>query len=258
MFIDTHTHLNFANFDEDRAMVIGNAKKVGVKQFVVPGVDHNSCRTALFLANEHPDVVFAAVGFHPYEAPKNPDLSYLESLLKDEGNKGKIVAIGECGLDYHLYKGEMAAGRKDIQQRLLTEQLTLAVSYGLPAILHSRDSFDDMFSLLSKFPSLKGVLHCFSGGLQDLRTARDTGLYVGIDGNVTYSKSLQQVVPHIPLSMLLLETDAPYLTPVPHRGERNEPKHIPLIAKTVALLQQKTVEEIMTATTANAKRLFGI
>lgn len=258
MIIDTHTHLNFANFDEDRRAVIGNAKKAGVKQFIVPGVDHNSCRTAIFLAHEYPGVVFAAIGFHPYEAPKNPDLTHLESLLADQKNKGKIVAVGECGLDYHQYKGEMAAGRKDVQQRLLADQLTLAAAYNLPVILHSRDSFDDMFFLLAGAPKLRGVIHCFSGGLQDLRTALDMGLYIGIDGNVTYTKSLQQIVPHIPLSRLLLETDAPYLTPIPHRGERNEPKYLPLIAKTIAALSRKPVEYVMASATANAKQLFGI
>ena len=125
MYIDTHVQLNFSDFDSDRAMVIGNAKKAGVKQFIVPGVDHLSCRTAVHLATQHPGVIFAAVGFHPYEAPHNPDISYLETLLRDEQNKSKIVAVGECGLDYHQYKGEIAAGRKDVQQQLFETQLRL-------------------------------------------------------------------------------------------------------------------------------------
>lgn len=259
MYIDTHTQLNFSEFDADRDMVIGNAKKAGVKQFVVPGVDHLSCRTAIHLAAKHPKVIYAAVGYHPYEAPHNPDLSYVESLLKDPDNKQKIVAIGECGLDYHLYKGEMAAGRKDVQQRLFREQLLLALTYDLPVIIHCREAFEDMFSVLQSLPSIPaGVLHCFSGGLQDLRLANEFKFYVGIDGNVTYSKQLGMIVPHIPLSMLVLETDAPYLTPVPHRGERNEPKYIPLIASYIANLQGKPTEEIATATTANARKLFGI
>ncbi len=259
MFIDTHTQLNFSDFDTDREMVIGNAKKAGVKQFVVPGVDHNSCRTALHLASVHPGVIFAGVGYHPYEAPHNPDISYLESLLTDEQNKKLIVAIGECGLDYHEYKGEVAAGRKDVQHRLLEEQLKLALTHNLPVILHCRDAFEDLFTILHTVPNIpRGVLHCFSGGLQDLRSSQELGFYVGIDGNVTYSKQLAMIVPHIPLSMLVLETDAPYLTPVPHRGERNEPKYIPLIAQKLAELQQKPVQEIMEATTTNAKALFGI
>lgn len=259
MYIDTHCQLNFSDFDVDRPMIIGNAKKAGVKQFIVPGVDHTSCRTAVHLATIHPGVIYAGVGYHPYEAPKNPDLSYLESLLSDPTNKPFIKAVGECGLDYHLYKGEMAAGRKDVQHRLLEEQLLLAVKYDLPVILHCRDAFDDIFTILHSLPQIpKGVFHCFSGGLQDLRIAEELGFYIGIDGNVTYSKQLAMIVPSIPLSRLVLETDAPYLTPVPHRGERNEPKYIPLIAMCIAALQHKTVDEIETATTTNAKDLFSL
>lgn len=259
MYIDTHVQLNFADFDADRAMVIGNAKKADVKQFIVPGVDHVSCRTAVHLAREHPGVIFAAVGYHPYEAPHNPDLSYLETLIKDEQNKKLIVAVGECGLDYHQYKGEVAGGRKDVQQTLFEAQLTLALTYNLPVIIHCREAFEDMFAVLARLPTTpRGVVHCFSGGLQDLRMVEQLGLYVGIDGNVTYSKQLGTIAPHIPLSRLVLETDAPYLTPVPHRGTRNEPKYIPLIAKHIADLQGKQVADIMTATTANAQALFSI
>lgn len=259
MYIDSHVQLNFSDYDTDRKMVIGNAKKAGVKQFVVPGVDHNSCRTAVHLAKTHKGVIFAGIGYHPYEAPHNPDISYLESLLKDQENKGYIVAVGECGLDYHLYKGEMAAGRKDVQRRLFEDQLNLAVAHNLPIIIHCREAWDDMFDVLQHLPKIpRGVLHCFSGGLQDLRLAQELGFYVGIDGNVTYSKQLEMIVPHIPLSMLLLETDAPYLTPVPHRGERNEPKYIPLIAKKVAQLLGIPTTEIERETTKNAQGLFGI
>lgn len=255
MYIDTHCQLNFSDFDADRPMVIGNAKKAGVKQFIVPGVDHNSCRTAVHLTKTNPGVIFAAVGYHPYEAPHNPDISYLETLINTEA----IVAVGECGLDYHLYKGEMAAGRKDVQHRLFKEQLQLALTYNLPVIIHCRDAFEDVFVILHALPKVpKGVFHCFSGGLQDLRIAEEMGFSIGIDGNVTYSKQLAMIVPYIPLTSLLLETDAPYLTPVPHRGERNEPKYIPLIAKKIAELQNKPVSEIEMATTENARVLFGI
>lgn len=259
MYIDTHTHLNFSQFDINRAMVIGNAKKAGVKQLIVPGVDHLSCRTAVHMAHEHPGIIFAAVGFHPYEAPHNPDISYLETLLYDEENKGKIVAVGECGLDYHQYKGEIAGGRKSVQQQLFETQLRLALAYDLPVIIHCRDAFEDMFAVLAYLPNIpRGVVHCFSGGLQDLRIAQELGLYIGIDGNVTYSKQLAAIVPHIPLTTLLLETDAPYLTPVPHRGERNEPKYIPLIAKYIAGLRGVSVTDIMKATTENARALFSL
>lgn len=260
MYIDTHSHLNFPQFDDDRAMVIGNAKKANVKQFIVPGVDYHSSHSAIELAKQHPGVIYASLGFHPYEATKNPDVSRLESLLSTTNDQlPTIVAIGECGLDYHLYKGEVAGGRKDIQRRLFEEQINLAQKYNLPVIIHCRDAFDDLFTILKGLSQVpKGVIHCFSGGLQDIRAAQEFRLYLGIDGNVTYSKHLEVIVPHIPLSRLLLETDAPYLTPIPHRGTRNEPKYVPFIAKKIAELLSEPVEEVMDETTINAKSLFGI
>jgi len=265
MFIDTHCHLNFKEFDSDRAMVIGNAKKAGVKQFIAPGVDPFSSKRAVELAQRHPRVVFAAIGFHPYEAQQNPDARLLEQFLtgsdpvRKQGRTPTIAAIGECGLDYHQYKGHPAVGKKENQKRLFDAQLRLALTYDLPVIMHCRDAFEDFFPILDSLPTLpRGVIHCFSGGLQEIREASHRNLFVGIDGNVTYSKHLKMIVPTIPASMLLLETDAPYLTPVPHRGRRNEPKYIPLIAQTIAELKGVSVEVIMEATTSNAHSLFQL
>lgn len=249
MFIDTHCHLNFPQYNEDRAMVIGNAKKAGVKKFINPGVDLYSTRQAIDLSQKNPGVVFAASGFHPYEAQHNPPVDDLPTE--------NIIAIGEIGLDYHQYKGEQALGKKDNQKRLFAEQLELAAKLNLPVILHCREAFEDFFSVLDSF-HLRGVIHCFGGGLQDIRMARDRKLLIGIDGNVTYSKQLAMIVPEIPLSMLLLETDAPFLTPVPHRGTRNEPKYIPLIAKKIAELKKVSGKEIEEITTRNAVQLFHI
>ncbi len=252
MFIDTHCHLNFKEFDADRAMVIGNAKKAGVKEFICPGVDPFSSKQVVALAKKHPGTVFAAVGYHPYEAQQNPSVAILEKLLDDS-----VVAIGEIGLDYHQYKGEAAAGKKQNQKILFEEQLRLARKHNLPAIMHVRDAFEDFFTIYDSVP-VKGVIHCFSGGLQEVRLIKDRGLLIGLDGNITYSKQLQAVVPDIPLAMLLLETDAPYLTPVPHRGTRNEPKYIPLIAAEIARLQKADVQQVKNQTTINAKKLFHI
>lgn len=254
MFIDTHCHLNFSEYDSDRAMVIGNAKKSGVKLFINPGVNLHFSKDAALLAQKHRGTVFAGIGFHPYEAQHLPQASDLEPLLSPE-----VVAIGECGLDYHQYKGEAAAGKKDNQKRLFEEQLKLALKHHLPVIIHSREAFADTFAVLDSLPEMPhGVFHCFSGGLQDLREVARRNFLVGIDGNVTYSKQLELIVPHIPLSMMLLETDAPYLTPAPHRGERNEPKYIPLIAKKVAQLLNVAVDQVEKQTTSNACSLFPI
>lgn len=249
MFIDTHCHLNFKEFDADRAMVIGNAKKAGVKHCICPGVDMFSSTQAVMLAQKNPGVVYAAVGFHPYEAQKNPVVADLPVT--------HALAVGEIGLDYHQYKGEDAAGKKQSQKILFEEQLRLALKHNLPVIMHVRDAFEDFFTIYDSVPA-KGVIHCFSGGLQEVRMAQERGLRIGLDGNITYSKQLQAIIPHIPLTMILLETDAPYLTPVPHRGERNEPKYIPLIANCIADLQKTTVALVENQTTENAKNLFHI
>ena len=259
MFIDTHCHLTFPEYDADRAMVIGNAKKAGVKKFINPGVDPLSSRLAVNLAQKNPGVVFAGIGYHPYEAQQNPQISVLENLLSTIHHPRSMVAIGEIGLDYHQYKGEEAAGKKQNQKILFEEQLRLAAKYNLPVIMHCREAFEDFFSVLDSLPAMpRGVIHCFAGGLQELRFAQARNLYVGIDGNATYSKQLQTIVPHIPLSMLLLETDAPYLTPVPHRGTRNEPKYIPLIAEYIAQLHKVEAAVVEKQTTQNAQNLFHV
>ncbi len=258
MYIDTHCHLQFEQFQEDLAMVIGNAKKAGVKRFVVPGVDRFSSELAVSLADSYKGQIFAAVGFHPYEASKNPDMETIERLILSRTQADAVVAIGECGLDYHLFKGEHAGGKKQQQKLLFSEHIHLASRFELPLIMHCREAFDDFFAVLDGNGSnLRGVIHCFSGGLQEIRDAKARGLYLGIDGNVTYSKQLASMVPHIPLDMLILETDAPYLTPVPHRGLRNEPKYIPLVARKIASLQNLPVQNVMEITTNNACKLFG-
>jgi TatD DNase family protein len=257
MFIDTHCHLTFPEYDPDRAMVIGNAKKAGVKQFICPGVDPFSSKQVVTLAEKNAGTIFAGVGYHPYEAQHNPPIGDLEQLLRT--HKDSIVAIGEIGLDYHQYKGETAAGKKQNQKILFEEQLQLALKYDLPVIMHCRDAFEDFFAVLDMLPTMpRGVIHCFTGGLQEIRFAQSHNLYVGVDGNVTYNKQIQAAIPNIPLSMLLLETDAPYLTPVPHRGERNEPKYIPLTAQQIADLQHIDVNLVAKQTTQNARTLFAI
>jgi TatD DNase family protein len=257
MYIDTHCHLTFEQYNDDCAMVIGNAKKAGVKQMITVGVDPLSCKLAITLARNNPNAIFASVGFHPYEASHNPDIHFFDKLINT--NRQSIVSIGECGLDYHLFKGEQALGKKQEQKILFEEQLQLASKYNLPVIMHVRDAYEDFFSVIDSMPKHpRGVIHCFSGGLQEAREAGKRKFYVGVDGNVTYSKQLALIVPHIPLDMILLETDAPYLTPAPHRGTRNEPKYIPLIAKTVGELTHNSAGKVETQTTSNARRLFGL
>jgi TatD DNase family protein len=259
MYIDTHCHLNFPEFAEDRAMVLGNAKKVGVKKFINPGNSITTSRQAVELTKTYPEVVYAAVGIHPYEVNNLPDSNEIESLLKQDALRHSIVAIGECGLDYHAYKDFPAVGKKTEQKQLFESHLLLALKYDLPVIIHCREAFGDTFDVLDSLPSMPhGVFHCFSGGLEDVRNIRDRRFFLGLDGNTTYSKQLKLVIPSTPLSMILLETDSPLLPPEGHRGERNEPKYIPLIAQTIAELQRQTIEMVQTETTKNAQILFGL
>jgi TatD DNase family protein len=265
MFIDTHCHLTFPEFDGDRTTVIGNAKKAGVKEFIIPGASLESSRKAVafiqsFKARPQPQAqheagpCFASVGCHPYETKNFPDVRQLEKMIGVN-----VVAIGECGLDYHAYKGFPAVGKKEEQKQLFEEQLLLSLKHNLPVIIHCRDAYPDIFDVLDTLPTLpKGVFHCFCGGPEDIKQVERRGFYFGIDGNVTYSKQHGITVPLIPLSKLLLETDSPLLPPIPHRGERNEPKYIPLIAKKIAELKKCTVREVENQTTVNAKILFGI
>jgi TatD DNase family protein len=254
MYIDTHCHLNLQEFDQDRAMVIGNAKKANVQRIIVPGVDGYSSQKAIELTVRYPEILSASVGFHPYEAQHKPDVDALGKLLTHN-----VVAIGECGLDYHIYKGEQAQGKKDNQKRIFAQHLELAAAHNLPVIMHCRDAYEDFFDVIdSMSEKIRGVIHCFSGGLQEIRMAQARHLFVGIDGNLTYSKQLQAITTAIPLAMILLETDSPYLTPIPFRGDRNEPKHIPLIAKTLNELTQIPLAEIAEITTQNAHSLFGL
>ena len=256
MYIDTHCHLNFKEFDEDRAMVIGNAKKAGVKKFINPGNSIVTSKQAIELSKQYPDVVFPAVGIHPYEITRNPDAYDVERLLISNKN---IIAIGECGLDYHVYEDFPAEGKKTEQKQLFEAHLLLALKYNLPVIIHCREAFNDAFDVLDSLPTMpRGTFHCFSGGLADVRDIQKRGFFLGLDGNVTYSKQLKLVIPSIPLSMILLETDAPLLPPDGHRGQRNEPKYIPLIAKTIAELQNKSIKEVEEQTTKNALSLFHI
>lgn len=257
MYIDTHCHLQFEQYNDDRKTVIKDAIKLGVKKFIVPAVDPLSCSLSLELSQEYPNAVHASIGYHPYEASHAPDIRYLETLIQH--NRQSIVAIGEIGLDYHLFKGEAALGKKQEQKQFFEDQLRLAATHSLPVIMHCRDAYEDFFSVLDSLPELPhGVIHCFSGGLQELRFAKERNLLVGIDGNITYAKNLQAILSHIPIPMMLLETDAPYLTPIPHRGQRNEPKHIPLIAAHIAKSINADVDHVAIQTTANAKLLFDI
>lgn len=296
MYIDSHCHLNFKAFNKDLTDVVRRAKEAGVEKIIVPGTDITSSRRAVEIAQAY-DSCYAAVGIHPHHAHDpaltvNEDLRReLTSLLKQQ----RVVAVGEIGLDNHRYlKTKYDNNKIDEQIRLkqkqlLLMQLELAVIHKLPVILHCREAFPELIQTVSstfakatadknisritspassvKTKYIKpshppvgghGVFHCFSGNLQDLQAILTMGYYVGFDGNITYSNESRQLVASTPLQRLLLETDAPYLTPVPHRGKRNEPQYIPLIAQAVGEYQSTSPSEVIHISTKNALDLFNL
>ncbi len=270
MFIDTHCHLNFSAFEQDLPDIVRHAEDSGVEQIVVPGAHLDSSGKAVEVAAQFPNC-FAAIGIHPHHATDkdvivNDELKkQLVKLIKQP----KIVAIGEVGMDYFVYQKSkyletaLSQELKDKQRALFELQLSLAHEHNLPVIFHCREAFGDMWNIIENFITEtkwqpRGVFHCFGGGKKDLRKALDHGFYIGIDGNITYNQNLQFIAYDVPLEKLLLETDAPYLTPIPFRGQRNEPKHIPLIAEYVAKTKNIPADEVETATTRSAQQLFGL
>ncbi len=209
------------------------------------------------LAAENPGWAIPAMGLHPSSVGENweSEMSAIENRLAD-GSISGVRAVGETGLDYHwdtTYKTQ--------QQACFRRQIELSLAHHLPIILHTRSSFADTLAIVCEFaPSgLKGVFHCFGGTIEEAQQALNLGFYLGIGGIVTFKNSgLSKVLPTVPLNRILLETDAPYLAPAPHRGKRNDPSMIPLIAAKVAEIYGTTVEEVAKTTTANTKRLFGL
>ena len=254
MLIDTHCHLDFEWFDEDREAVVARAAAAGVSRIIVPAIDLAGCTAVLQLAAEY-EGVYAAVGVHPNSTAAWEDawLSSLRDLAQDE----KVVAIGEIGLDYYRERAP-----KDVQQRALRLQLELAADLELPVILHNRESNEDMIRLLRQAPQASqdrpGVLHSFAADWSTAQAALNMGYYLGFTGPVTYKKAdeLRQVVAQVPLERILVETDAPFLAPQQHRGRRNEPAYVHYVAERIATIHGLSTAEFAQQAMANALRLF--
>ncbi len=266
--VDTHCHLNFHSFKKDYREVAQAAFDTGVTKIINIGAKLDSSRRAVQLAKEIP-FCFAAVGIHPHHAEEFPDLSIAERELstiieEDKNGDKKIVAIGECGLDYHEYlQGEkniiIDKKNKEKQKKLLILHFKLAQKYHLPLILHCRDAYSDLLNLLrtTSYVLHTGcVIHCFQGSLPDLKQFLDLGFYIGYDGYITYAKNYEDLIKNTPLERILTETDSPWLTPIPHRGQRNEPKNIKIICEKIAEMKGFTFEEINKTTSDNARKLF--
>ena len=254
MFFDTHAHLDLPPLCEAEEAVVRRARDAGVARIATVGIDPESGERAVSIAHRHAGV-YAVVGLHPHDAGRlsDPLLARLEALSRCD----KVVAIGETGLDFYRDRA-----RRDDQRAAFREQVRLARRRGLPVVVHDRDAHDEVLSILSEENAgeVGGIIHCFSGDLAMARRALAMNFLVSIPGAITYKGSEKQVeaVRALPLDRLLIETDCPFLAPVPHRGRPNEPSYVPLVAAKVAEIKGVSVEDVARTTTVNALRLFRI
>lgn len=258
--IDSHCHLNFDAFDADRDEIVQRAAALGVTRIIIPGVDQETSNQAIATAERY-EGVYAAVGIHPNSTKdfSDDDLVWIKTLAQHE----KVIAIGEIGLDYYWDHSP-----KEAQHNAFERQLALAAQLELPVIIHNREASDDTISILESWATTlpenlrerAGVLHSFSAPQAVAERALAIGFYLGFTGPITYKNAdeLRHIAARVPLDRMLVETDAPFLTPIPHRGKRNDPTYIPLIVDRIASLRQRTTEEIAQITTENTERLFQL
>jgi TatD DNase family protein len=250
--IDTHTHIYLEEFDADREEVVNRAISGGVEKMILPNVDLETIDALQKTASLFPSNLYMALGLHPCSV-KQDFISHLNKLYS-QYESGKFIAIGETGLDLYwdktFYKEQIEA---------LEIQIQWALDFDLPIILHCRETTAQTIEVVKRFKSLKGVFHAFSGNVDEAKQVIELGYKIGIGGVVTFKNSgLDQIVAQLPLSSLVLETDAPYLTPTPHRGKRNEPIYLKLVVEKLAAIYNCSNNEIVEKTTNNALVLFGL
>lgn len=248
---DSHAHYDSEAFDDDRKELLNALQGQGVCGIINCGSDMASSLKSLELADEF-EYIYAACGVHPHEAEscKQGYLPVLKKLCMEE----KCVAVGEIGLDYHY-----DFSPRDIQKRVFEQQLVLAKELDLPVIIHDREAHEDTFELLKRYKP-KGVVHCFSGSVEMAKEIVKLGMYIGLGGAVTFKNARKplEVAAYVPDDKLLIETDCPYMTPVPHRGKRCDSSYIPFTAEVLASVRNTTAEEILDLTRKNANTLFGL
>ncbi len=252
--IDTHAHIHGESFAEDRAEVVARAKDAGVSDIVTVGCDLPDSQAALEVARDLR--VFASVGIHPHEAKDAPPdiAAVFEPFLADR----RVVAVGETGLDYYYDHSP-----RDRQQQVLREQIRVAREAGFPVIFHHRDAYDDFVAILREEwkSGMLGVIHCFTGDANQAQTyVNEFGLSLGIGGVVTFNsaENVREAVRTVGIEPLVLETDCPYLTPIPHRGKRNEPMYIPIVARKIAAVLDMDLDDVSKITDENARALFKL
>ncbi|UII30204.1 TatD family hydrolase [Fulvivirga ulvae] len=252
-FVDSHAHIYLNKFKEDLKDVLERSFEHGVNKIYMPNIDHTSVDDMMELENRYPTNCFSMMGLHPCSVKKGfeKELYIVEEWL----GKRTFAAIGEIGTDLYWDKTFWSE-----QQEAFKVQVEWAKQYKLPIVIHCRESIDETIELVEslKTDELTGVFHCFSGNLEQARKITDMGFYLGFGGVATFKNGgLDTVIPHLGPEHMLLETDSPYLAPVPHRGKRNEPAYIPIVAKRIATLKEMPLNEVAAKTTSNALKLFS-
>jgi TatD DNase family protein len=252
MFVDTHAHLDFESFDKDREAVIQRAIENKVSAIVTIGTSLETSKKAVSYANNYASI-FAAVGIHPSDCADASENDYLE--IEKLAAEEKVIAIGEIGLDYYRMYTDM-----ETQKAAFIKQIAIAKKVNLPVIVHTRESQEDALKILleQNANSVSGVFHSFSGSMEFLKKVLDTNFYLSFTGGVTFKNStVDELIKKTPVEKILLETDSPFITPVPHRGKRNEPCFVTHIAYKIAELKDMSIETLAEITTENARHLFG-
>ncbi len=254
MLFDTHAHIDMDNFKDNFGEILENAKNDGVKNILIPGVEPEGFERITMLAEKYENV-FGAVGVHPSDAKKFDDVA--ESKMREFLTHPKIIAVGEIGLDYYWDKSY-----NELQKEVFERQIHIAKEFKNPVLVHDREAHHDTLEILKKTNAREtgAVMHCFSGSPEFALECVREGFYIALGGVVTFKNALKpkEVAKTVPLERLLLETDAPYLAPVPFRGKENQPAYTKLVAQEIASLRGISFEEVAETTTANAKRFFGL
>lgn len=251
---DSHAHYDDEAFDGDREELLNEIRDSGIEYIVNAGSNLESSRRTIHLADKY-NFIYAAIGIHPQDAGEYDDKSY--KILKDMCSNSKIVAVGEIGLDYY-WEGY----NKDVQKRAFEEQVKLALEMNLPIIVHDREAHQDTMDMVKKYikSGLRGVMHCYSGSAEMALEYVDMGFYIGFTGVITYKNAVKSVdvLKQVPIDKVLIETDCPYLTPVPFRGKRNDSRHLKYVIEKACEVLNMDSERFASATSSNAKRLFSV
>lgn len=254
MLVDSHAHLDLPEFNDDRSEVVKRAKDNEICYILTVGINLESCSKAIELANSH-DFIFASIGIHPHDSKEIDEDTY--SSLRSMGSKRNVIAYGEIGLDFYRNLSP-----REVQIKRFREQINLADELGLPLIIHDRDAHKETLEILKeeRAGNLGGIIHCFSGDYFMAKSCMDMGFYISIPGTITFPKALelQETAKKLPLSKMLIETDCPFLAPVPRRGKRNEPAFVKYVAEKIASLKRISFEEVAEITSRNFRDLFHL